>query len=281
MNLEKEVSQLGNDLLNSRLAGKIDYTVPVVSGVTFAVDFNADIDAGQEITLELSETELVPKVNVYLYNGEDRIQVSVTQGSAVQYTTATHIDRIRFNLSGNSVVGTGNIYTSLTYNGIYAEKTFVLQKYDEIDEKYNDVIYGISQPLLGSGVFSNSWSNVGENKYNHIIIAVKPGQSIAISARSDHKVYFGVLKSYSTPVNGESLDYCSTISGRQEVSIGNTTTFTVPEDATYIVVYNNYNSTTNNYRPESIILNGQKDLLNGQQGLVEFIKNSSFLRYTK
>lgn len=83
------------------------------------------------------------------------------------------------------------------------------------------------------------WSNfLTTPVYNHVVFRVDGGETVTIKAGSITSTFYGCLKSYSVPNDGDAVDY-SSVTGfdvRKECAKNNTVTFQIPEDAKYLFI---------------------------------------------
>lgn len=132
---------------------------------------------------------------------------------------------------------------------------------------------------------SGTWNNVSTS-YQHVVIPVKSGDKIAIKAGSN-TLWYGVLKSYTEPVGGASIDY-STASGftsKRSVAASGKTDFTCPSDAHYIileVIYNTENAypavfTVNSFDYVLSLTGNVKSCITAQAGIESTVREELFV----
>ena len=136
---------------------------------------------------------------------------------------------------GSAVV----VDASLSISGAAADAKVTGDKI-KADEKMIDGI-GVtpikSLPLYrGNLSDSGAWNNTQNDNYKHCVIPVKEGDKVVISFAGSAQ--FGVVKTYTTAVNGETIDY-SDAEGFTEKTVAtanNTYTFTIPADGKFLIV---------------------------------------------
>lgn len=119
---------------------------------------------------------------------------------------------------------------------------------------------GKLQPQLFEGIISgnNGAWQLGSNK-QHFLIPVNGGESVVFDAESNH-MYCAFLKTYTTPVDGATPDFCTGYEGRQGRS-ESSGSFTLPNDCRYFII----NIGVATYIPTKLEINGA-DIVNGVYG---------------
>lgn len=121
-----------------------------------------------------------------------------------------------------------------------------------------------------------TWNNVNE-KYQHIAVPVpNAGSTLSMTANSSQALYFAGVRSYTTPVYGESVDFSETEGWNIRLTVpkGVTKQYNIPDDVKYLVIFVVYN--THDCQPTNFSLNipqskGRIDVLEEK---VEVLENS-------
>lgn len=90
------------------------------------------------------------------------------------------------------------------------------------------------------------WANYSASSvFNHVIFQVSGGETVTIKSGTTQSTFYGCLKTYSVPSNGDSVDYSteSRFTNRRECAKNNTVTFDIPSDARYLFIVCTYGNT--------------------------------------
>lgn len=112
------------------------------------------------------------------------------------------------------------------------------------------------QELVGA-VYSTWNTTAGQT---HFVIPVNGSETIRFE-NAANSLYYGFLKSYATPVNGETPDFCTGYEGRQNSY--ESSPINVPSDCRFFVI----NNPTGNYALSSLKINGI-EVINGVHGAI-------------
>ena len=133
-----------------------------------------------------------------------------------------------------------------------------------------------SQILINKGYIDDDhWTVPGISvDRNHMVCPVKGGETITITAQDSASSSIAVLKSYSTPVNGETVDYSSDPEWTdiKLVLAKETSQYTLPADARFIYSY--YNNLDQIRYPKALLINGYDVMKSVKENFAD-IRNSS------
>ena len=122
---------------------------------------------------------------------------------------------------------------------------------------------------------NGKWGYTESSK--HIIIPIKVNDVVSIKAPITLSCIFGILKSYSHPVDNEYIDY-ATGESRRLLNFGESTTFTVTsEDAKYLVILVQLNGT--NYIIQDLTVNNYGYLKNIFEHISNLEVETSDIKY--
>lgn len=115
---------------------------------------------------------------------------------------------------------------------------------DAIRGQFTDLKSEIGQPNIVAltkynAVISSSnvWSTNSNGATRCVAVPVNGGESLTITHRSGITFHLAFLKSWSTPVNGETPDFCTGYSSRIVIAVSDITTIhTIPSDCKYVYV---------------------------------------------
>ena len=118
-------------------------------------------------------------------------------------------------------------------------KTILKGEIGKINETYYKIvgkenILPISEYLERSGIIvGNHWGQIGITGWTHKIIICSPGDTFDLVANNSKGTY-AFLKSYSTPVNNETPNFCDNIEEAKDIPINTIIRVTAPSDANYL-----------------------------------------------
>jgi hypothetical protein len=171
-------------------------------------------------------------------------------GMSVKYVQTSDNKYVQFRYMlqyKNTTAGNAEFINIANWQGMYEDKGLHLINSQSIFGKY-----GINK--IPIRIWDPTWLvNDGSDCF---LFLVKPNDSIEIKA-STRAFQYALLKSYSTPSNGDIIDYC-TGTGRTNVAANNTVTITAPADAVLLCVSNIIAGYESYFRaPASIKINGE------------------------
>jgi len=102
-----------------------------------------------------------------------------------------------------------------------------------------------------------TYSSTNKQKSYKINITDKGYAKLTVSANSSYSAYIGLLKNDSNLSNQQSPNYCTGITGRIEVTSGNTSEIDIPADCKVITISKSY-QTTVDYTPTGASFYGHK-----------------------
>lgn len=120
---------------------------------------------------------------------------------------------------------------------------------------------------------SNKWATNDTGASNCAAVPVNGGEILEITHRTGITFHLAFLKSFSTPVNGATPDFCTGYSGRIVVNAGDvTTTRLIPTDCRYVYILTLNNNA--DYSPLHFIINGYDICLTVIDGLLKEIDDT-------
>lgn len=190
--------------------------------------------------------------------GDSTNQQSVTLLSSADYVDFVASSDFEYIIFYNSTTTAGG-----TEEIMLVDKSEFL--YDKINAVYNansdvSALTSINANALGYdgeerfiGYISVPAWTVDSNRFTHKLYCVKGGDTVYIKA-SSFGAQYAFLKSYSTPVNGDTAPFCLNES-RVVMNANEEATITAPQDAKFLYLLNNYDSV--NYSPQTLTINGK------------------------
>ena len=108
---------------------------------------------------------------------------------------------------------------------------------EQDNSKYNRTGFDGLTEEQGSMSVQGTWNNIN-SKYTHYVIPVVGGMVLNATSQVSRESYIAGLKSYTTPVNGATIDYSNTEGWTSffTVTANNSVSKIVPDDVKFIVV---------------------------------------------
>lgn len=215
-------------------------------------------------------------------NGNDTGKVSATQlladiANEITETEATLNARIDNIIAGGDAPSAAEVTDAREgANGIiYSSLGAAIRgQFDELHNATGENTVGLAKKYNAVISSSNVWSTNANGNTQCIAIPVNGGEKLEITHRSGITFHLAFLKSWSTPVNGASPDFCSGYANRIVIPVSDvTTTRTIPSDCKFVyVLVRNSNS---DYTPLHFIIDGYDLGVSAVDGLLGLIADSN------
>ena len=203
-----------------------------VAGVRAPFSSQEGFTGRLSVTKNTSETFTAPSDAAYLYlmkttSGNNYLPSSIiVNGFDMKVSLYSHIDDLRNR--ADVLLATESM---INVSGIYGESGY----------------YSFERPFIIN--LSNQYAN---SNYRHVIVPIKPGDSISMRAKGDQQTIYAILQKLDYPVVGDSPSFSAdeNFNSRKTLAAATTITFTAPSDAAFLYLTKTVSS--NNYLPTII-----------------------------